>query len=691
MNSSATTTSTIANPPSLNSGVHSHISSEKMLQTSNKSPSPPQLFPQMQKLSQSNQSQDVLFKIFTYTIIILPTLTSILFPIKTTMPPSEHAGNLIIDLLTVLLLSLVVKHTIEWPYNWLRQLQKTKVMLLQDMNRENTDKTILLVRKIYTFEIIALISCLVSCIFSSILLIWTRQYTIIDQKRKKVVFNNVNIALLQFWSLFRVIITFTDSLQQSSMHTNHLSWETPQLKNWYQDLSHYFLPNASNQILLDHLQQHNRQFDQLKMDLISLQNELEEKKSLSNDSRESSFTPFPLNMSPTLLSPNPSVNLSPTNSRNYVSFPFKAPPSSELPVSSPPVPKRKSSTMKSSSKKSQLNTIIEEDDSTLYDSKENTFTNFDEIIPGIGITTRPPTLLDEIRSMVTSVRREVSFLDIIKHPNAVCNLLLKEFAPLLNHNFELGEYDIVRIVATEIFNNYLHKLVHDIREELGKYWNYPLYFVKKAVIFFALRLPIYAILLYFRVLFYVPWVLFRMLVLEPIVQIGNLMLMVFKFALLTITTMTPKLTMSAPVLTSSPFPSPLLTPSSYSSSLSSSLPPSPKTSKKSSKIITKKSQKKLSHSNQKKLVVVPRVAKETVTSKFAMKPFHLSPILADLMTFENGVNNNYNNNNNNHTRSRKKINLQSIDTIPEEPNTISGGKKHGRFYKYSNSLALYDD
>ena len=46
------------------------------------------------------------------------------------------------------------------------------------------------------------------------------------------------------------------------------------------------------------------------------------------------------------------------------------------------------------------------------------------------------------------------------------------------------------------------------------------------------------------------------------------------------------------------------------------------------------------------------------------------------MTFENGVNNNYNNNNN-HTRSRKKINLQSIDTIPEEPNTISGGKNMG--------------
>ena len=102
--------------------------------------------------------------------------------------------------------------------------------------------------------------------------------------------------------------------------------------------------------------------------------------------------------------------------------------------------------------------------------------------------------------------------------------------------------------------------------------------------------------------------------------------------------MTPKLTMSAPVLTSSPFPSPLLTPSSYSSSLSSSLPPSPKTSEKSSKIIIKISKKAVTFESE-KLVVVPRVAKETVTSKFAMKPFHLSPILADLMTFENGVNN----------------------------------------------------
>ena len=63
--------------------------------------------------------------------------------------------------------------------------------------------------------------------------------------------------------------------------------------------------------------------------------------------------------------------------------------------------------------------------------------------------------------------------------------------------------------------------------------------------------------------------------------------------------MTPKLTMSAPVLTSSPFPSPLLTPSSYSSSLSSSLPPSPKTSEKSSKIIIKNLKKAVTFESEK--------------------------------------------------------------------------------------------
>ena len=103
--------------------------------------------------------------------------------------------------------------------------------------------------------------------------------------------------------------------------------------------------------------------------------------------------------------------------------------------------------------------------------------------------------------------------------------------------------------------------------------------------------------------------------------------------------MTPKLTMSAPVLTSSPFPSPLLTPSSYSSSLSSSLPPSPKTSEKSSKIIIKIS--KSCHIRIRKTGCSAQSCKGDSDFQIAMKPFHLSPILADLMTFENGVNNNY--------------------------------------------------
>ncbi|KAI5960405.1 uncharacterized protein KGF55_004697 [Candida pseudojiufengensis] len=229
--------------------------------------------------------QETIFKIFTYIIILLPTLTSILFPINSnSIPKNEQIGNFIIDLLTVILISWVVRFTMEWPYNWMKKLQQTKSKLyielksINNLNNENADKIILLIRKIYTFEIIALICCLISSIFSSFLLIWTRKYTIIDQKRKKMIFNNVNIALLQFWSIFRIMITFIESLQNSSLNLNnssiHLQNNSNGISNWLQDLKYYFLPNLTNQILLDHLQINNKQLDKLKLDLLKIKKEL---------------------------------------------------------------------------------------------------------------------------------------------------------------------------------------------------------------------------------------------------------------------------------------------------------------------------------------------------------------------------------------------------------------------------------
>lgn len=273
----------------------------------------------------TSQNQETLFKLFTYTVILLPTLTSILFPINSNnIPRNEQIGNFIIDLLTVVLISWVVRFTIEWPYNWMKQLQNTKTKLLKQLKPETEkkegyrnqhrhgeidDKVILLIRKISTFEIIALLCCLLSSIFSSTLLIWTRQYTIIDQQRKKMVFNNVNIALLQFCSIFRIIITFTDLLQSSSLNNSQINIQNSDFQGWFQDLRHYFLPNLTNQILLDHLQSHNKQFDKLKLDLARLECELQEKTSADPKRISKSMTP-PIEIQRTNYSKNKKLQLS---------------------------------------------------------------------------------------------------------------------------------------------------------------------------------------------------------------------------------------------------------------------------------------------------------------------------------------------------------------------------------------------
>ncbi|RCK55998.1 hypothetical protein Cantr_05148 [Candida viswanathii] len=612
---------------------------------------PVQVLPQkLESLMKPNESQDFLFRVFTYTIIVLPTLTSILFPISSSISTSEHVGNLIIDLLTVLLLSMVVKYTMEWPYNWLRQLQRTKVTLLKEMNRENSDRTVLLVRKIYTFEIIALFSCLVSSVFSSALLIWTRQYTIIDLKRKKVVFNNVNIALLQFWSIFRIIITFTDSLQESSMNSNQLYWESPRMSSWYQDLKHYFLPNASNQILLDHLQQHNRQFDQLKLDLMSLQNEIEDqnRKIIIKDRfNNGSFTPYPLNISSSAPnSPFGTIDHAAfTSSPTHKNFPLKP-----LSSFSPSAPKRvsngKSST--TSKSKSSLNTIIEEDDNTLYDSVENSYTNFDEIIT-TGIDFNPaPSILEELNCVLKVIFEQGSVFDILKHPNNFCHTLMAELARLSRLHFELGEYQFVKLLLSEVFDKYILDTYQSVVSELQEIWNHPLYHVRKVVIYFAFKLPLIVTWRAVTWIAYTPILIIDWVFVRPNLLVMRMVWVVLKLIFV------------------------------------------PNAPEKAALVLPKLLSPATSPAREKQ--VIKPLSKAETLEKFAMKPFHLSPTLNSPAIFEGPVK----------KKRPAKLSLAMpatklfIDATPTLTNSINGGLRSHRTYRYQNNRAtnnftLYDD
>ena len=536
-----------------------------------------------------SQSNEVVYKIFTYIVIILPTLTSIIFPINTkTVPQNEQIGNFVIDLLTVVLISWVVRFTLEWPYKWMKELETTKTELLQQLNEddfaiENTDKVVLMVRKINTFQIMALVCCLVSSLLSSVVLIWTRKYTIIDQKRKKMVFNNVNIALLQFWSIFRIIITFTDSLQYSSLSNSNspLYTQSPSFQTWFTDLKQYFLPNLTNQILLDHLQVHNRQFDRLKLDLVKLQKELDNRDQAQTLSLQRELYRQPkqhqhqqqqhqqqqqqqqkellrngkLQSRTKHHSPPPSLLLSLLNNakteqqvvtkfhNSISSFSLSAPPPKASPLFSPmqtennhfqfapisslPTPHSFSQT--------PLKTIVEEDDFIFESLEPPSFNRFEQHEHRLA----NKTILECTRSVLKSIRNEITILDLFNNPSSVRKVLVTELAFLMNE-FRSSDHEIFKVFLMEVIDKYLLSIYVQVMDHLVKIFTHPFRHLMNAIIWTSFKLPIHIAKLYFKLLLMVPFLIVQWFVIKPVkfmaLWVSSLMRTVFSLVIFQLAT-----------------------------------------------------------------------------------------------------------------------------------------------------------
>ncbi|EGW35354.1 uncharacterized protein SPAPADRAFT_64490 [Spathaspora passalidarum NRRL Y-27907] len=470
-------------------------------------------------------SHDKLYKTFTYTIILLPTLTSILFPTTTTTntTTNEQIGNFIIDLLTVLLISWVVRYAVEWPFNWLKTLRKTKRALVQELLDSSEDqdmtKQILLIRKINTFEMIALVSCLLSSMFGSILLIWTRNYTIIDKVRKKMVFNNVNIALLQFWSIFRIFLTFTDILQNSSLNEGDLyiqQHHPRQSRKWYLELKDYFLPNPTNQILAENIQLYNKEFDQLKADLSNLQQII---KKFPSDS----FTPFPLSIN------SGSVGSSPLSSAS--SSPIVGPASPVMQSKQPTMPKRVSTKQQLQQqlvpKKANrhfvatavakmqppLKTIVEEDPGGAHEGNLSK--------KGLAIKISPPKS-EPKKYINNSVRldgklkvlHEISLFDLLIHPGRVYRLIMDEIIyPYVTYQLQSKSYLLVKMVIWEVVNKYVLSGIFAWFLEL--YYN-PFRYIKEVMVWICFKMPVRATITTLKTTVFVPQMILRWVLLKPL-------------------------------------------------------------------------------------------------------------------------------------------------------------------------------
>ncbi|KAI5953443.1 hypothetical protein KGF54_002815 [Candida jiufengensis] len=672
--------------------------------------------------------QETIFKLFTYIVILLPTLTSILFPINSnTIPKNEQIGNFIIDLLTVILISWVVRFTMEWPYNWMKKLQQTKARLFKELNsnnnlnNENTDKIIMLIRKIYTFEIIALICCLISSILSSTLLIWTRKYTIIDQKRKKMVFNNVNIALLQFWSIFRIMITFIESLQNSSLNNNNIYVQNSNFQNWLQDLKHYFLPNLTNQILLDHLQINNKQLDKLKLDLLKVKKELKSREEydevqqrqliqshqqqiqeniqlqqlLQQQQQQSqsqqhlksglpqhqihyetidsnqSISPFPLSLSPKEGSPPNSPTLE---------YPNQQP----LQLQQPLLPRRKSF-----HGKTPLKTIVEQEEDLVFESLETpSFTKFDNTSNSIltDPTTTTTTVFNKnyhnnnsspihslsnieflqiVKKTIRNLQNELSIFDFVTHPNFVRKVLFNEFNSIFVQ-VQFHDYEILRFFILEIYEIYILGVYVSVMDNLLDIFQNPFQFIFKIIWWGCFKIPIYAITFYFKILFHIPILIMRLILIKP--------LGIIYFIAQTVLSVILRSTTS--LMITDKFKSSSTKFNSYNNYLQQHQQ-------------HQQHQQQQQQDQKKSQKIHP-----LVTDHFTMKQFHLSPTLKDEEDYF--VNNNHNNttfnvaNLNNSTDKKLKFkNNPLISVTPHSINNVSGGGNGG--YKFDTHHVIYED
>ncbi|KAI5969147.1 hypothetical protein CANMA_001814 [Candida margitis] len=647
-------------------------------------------------VSLHSQSHEVVYKIFTYIVIILPTLTSIIFPINTkSIPQNEQIGNFIIDLLTVVLISWIVRFTLEWPYNWMKELETTRTKLLQQLTEddfaiEHTNKVIMMVRKINTFQIMALVCCLVSSLLSSVLLIWTRKYTIIDQKRKKMVFNNVNIALLQFWSIFRIIITFTDSLQYSSLNNSNspLYTQSPSFQTWFSDLKQYFLPNLTNQILLDHLQVHNKQFDRLKLDLIKLQKELDKRDQTQAQAQQNEYTQYQKSSSSSSsrqkelsahgkLQPKikqaqsqhpllvPSHNNTSSEQQmvymvnnSFPPFPLGVSPPKLSPLFSPmqtefdysqltPTP---SLQKHHSFSQTPLKTIVEEEDLIFESLEPPSFNKFES--QGRQLSSK--TILERTRSVLQAIRNEITIHDLVNNPKSVRKVLVTKLAFLMNE-YKSSDNEILKVFFMEVIDKYLLGIYVQIMDHLVDLIYHPFHYLLNAIIWSSFKLPLYVAKLYFKMLLTVPILLAQWVMIKPVKfvasQISSMVKAIFSLVLFIFAT------------EDAPTPQPA---DVFAATGPNHLAPSP--------------QKPTNFKPMSRLYKT-----QPDPTQFTMKQFHLSPVLSKDEYFTKNFDQ--------ETKAQakyKNASLISITPSSSKSSSISNGNIPRQSLKL-NSAVLYDD
>lgn len=186
-------------------------------------------FKQMEK-SDSKIDRGVI-KYFALVVILLPSIIGIMTPaMGDNGRTSIDMANLITDSFMVILVSWFINFTIEWPWNWHKNIIEAQSKLLEstnafvhrvstteEVNSEILTKKIKAFRKLCKYENYSLLLCFVCTCMGAGIMRWSRNYINIEDSRRRLVFSNLNIMLFLFLEVFRLVLILTERLQKHTV------------------------------------------------------------------------------------------------------------------------------------------------------------------------------------------------------------------------------------------------------------------------------------------------------------------------------------------------------------------------------------------------------------------------------------------------------------------------------------------
>lgn len=168
---------------------------------------------------------DASTNLLTLAIILLPSFLAVLVPVIPNAPASTDVALLITDTLMVVVVTWLVKFLIDWPWKWLQEVRAAKQKVLNRVNSllisggDVTDHFHTL-RRLVRYQQWVLAGSFGGVAVSGVMMVVVRNYIIVEDSRRSIVFSDVNVCIFIVWSSFRLVVMVMEGVRRGSLDMN---------------------------------------------------------------------------------------------------------------------------------------------------------------------------------------------------------------------------------------------------------------------------------------------------------------------------------------------------------------------------------------------------------------------------------------------------------------------------------------